>query len=157
MFKPLVMVHDPASDEVRNFMEKVWTGKDLTVWETPTFQGRNGKKAEKLTTYVIEDTKLPVTLSKEHVPVVMYGHGSWHHYTYGLCAHIAKPHGKFLYCQLDYHADDSKAMKPYRSAYTKRKPDRNKIPRGAMELHCAAFVCDIKDHGASEWTFGEDH
>jgi len=144
-----MMVHDDPSEEMAGYLGRFF-GDELTTFTTPTYHGRNGKKDEKLTTFVIEDTSTLPDINAGQIPLVMYGHGSWHHYTYGLTAHITKPYKKFLYCQLDYHSDDGTARKPYENNYAKR---RRKPPKGALELHCAAFVKEIKHHGAKEWLY----
>ncbi|MBI5355195.1 MAG: arginase family protein [Candidatus Aenigmarchaeota archaeon] len=82
------------------------------------FEKKSGKVARKNTDKWQSILKSPSTLLPEDVKeivraevpqgknLVMYGHGSYHHFTYGLCAEIADKQSKeYAYVHIDNHHD----------------------------------------------------
>ncbi len=153
MWEPVVMVHDAPSEEMNAFLQEVWTS-DLPSFVTELYKaGKAGSQHN--SAFILEETEEVLThLSSEGKPLVIYGHGNFHHYTYGLCAHLTKNHKKYTYCQVDYHSDEGKGYVATRAggmglgSRLKKKP-----PKGSVRLDCGSFVRDLKHHGVTDWLY----
>ena len=88
---------DSSSKESANFFKRVWTDEIITKEITPF----DYVKKETITNQVNEVTK-----NLEGKILTIYGHGDFHHYTYGLCNTIAKTRSDdYAYIHIDNHPD----------------------------------------------------
>ncbi|MFH0752683.1 MAG: arginase family protein [archaeon] len=69
--------------------------------------------------------------------LVLYGSGSYHHYTYGLCKRADKISNNYLYIHFDHHTDYTSVM--YEKDYISMKHGRPTRSR----LSCGSFVDQI--------------
>jgi hypothetical protein len=152
MWEPVVMVHDAPSKEMNEFLQEVWTS-GLSSFETQMFKD-NKSGSQHNSVFIIEETEEVLAhLTSESKPLVIYGHGNFHHYTYGLCAHLTKNLKKYTYCQIDYHSDEGKGYRPARTGGWGVPRLKKKPPKGSVRLDCGSFVRDLKDHGVTDWLY----
>lgn len=120
-WKLVVLEHDESSEEIGNFFEKIWQ------------EGVTRKKIGQIRMHSKEAITNKIENAVKDLEgriLTLYGMGSFHHYTYGLCNTIAKKRSKnYMYTHVDEHSD---------SLYT-----------NDGSLNCAAFVRNIlKEPGA---------
>ena len=95
-WKLLILEMDSSSKESANFFKRVWTDEIITKEITPF----DYVKKETITNQVNEVTK-----NLEGKILTIYGHGDFHHYTYGLCNTIAKTRSDdYAYIHIDNHS-----------------------------------------------------
>lgn len=97
-WKIVVLEHDSASVQIGNFFYKIWkegiTRKYLDPDVIHTDKEDITKKIQKAVGNL--DGKI----------LTLYGHGDYHHYTYGLCKVVADKRSKnYIYSQIDQHTD----------------------------------------------------
>lgn len=96
-WKVLVLKHDHGSRLIGEFFKKIW-GDGILIKEVKEYGNENKNKiAEK-----VKNALGPL----EGKILTLYGSGSFHHYTYGLCKVIAREKSKqYTYLHIDHHAD----------------------------------------------------
>jgi len=101
----VVLDHDLASREISEFFKRVWSEPVITLKLEEAWMDKKGFIAEEFESTIkrIKDPKRSVSKNKI---LTLYGDGTYHHYTYGLCYAIAKKKSKdYLYAQIDHHTD----------------------------------------------------
>lgn len=96
-----VLEHDTASVQIGNFFDKIWSDgiirKYINSDEIISDKGTITKEIQR------------AFGSLEGKILTVYGHGDYHHYTYGLCKVIASKRSKdYIYAQIDHHTDSWK-------------------------------------------------
>lgn len=97
-WKIVVLEHDSSSKEIADFFEKIWN---------------DGITRKKIDDMYKKDVKEDIIKKMENAVgklegkiLTLYGKGTFHHYTYGLCKVIAHKRSKnYMYLQLDNHTD----------------------------------------------------
>lgn len=108
---------DKESQDMGSFLEKIWPGK---IQRIPCRSKKDITREELL-------TSLKAFEHLEGKVLTVYGSGSFHHYTYGLCRHVAdKRSNNYTYVHVDQHSDTATAD-----------------PKYIKELDCASFVGPI--------------
>lgn len=145
MFNVVCLTHDESSVELSEFFEDRWEGgvSHLSLL-------RKNSKYTSTSFYSCEiQKKLQPLKEIEGKPLTVYGHGSYHHYTYGLVGNVMPQRTKeFLYIHIDYHTD---------AGVCKSKCNCG-TPHGlhskcGMSIGCGSFVMELKDHGAKNFLF----
>jgi len=137
-FQPYIMVHDKASETL---VEKLGLSDTIILDITqPHFNGKNIiYDKSKLTRQIVKSFKGKVN---GKIPLVVYGSGSFHHYTYGLCKGLADKRSQgYSYLHYDQHSD-----------YGSRVDDRS----FNNEVGCGDFVKEIliDTHAISAFLIG---
>ena len=116
-WKLLILKMDRPSKEAAKFFQRIWTDETIT---------------KKIKPYnYIHKAKITKQVKKaagnlEGKILTIYGHGGFHHYTYGLCNTIAKKRSDdYVYIHIDNHSDSYK--------------NKNHL------LDCGSFVMNILD------------
>jgi len=139
------MTHDESSKELKSFFDDRWEGgvshleltKQGSRYDPTMFQSCE-----------IQKTLKPLQEIKGK-PITVYGHGSYHHYTYGVVGNtMPQRTNEFLYIHIDYHTDAGLA----KNRCTCGTP-HNLHGKCGMNLSCGAFVMELKDHGARNFLF----
>lgn len=121
----VVLNHDTGSKHINDFFKKVWLDGIISLELELDHVEYKNKVLEEMEIAVNQIKHYEKDLQKEKI-LTIYGSGSYHHYTYGLCYTIARRKSKnYLYAHLDNHTDTVK------------------YPNG--KLGCGAFVEDIVD------------
>lgn len=136
------LVHDAYSEEIARFFKTAWTD-GVHVVVAPLWNTRNRYDKEAFDTQdIIRETKGLADLPTDGNVVTVYGHGNYHHYTYGITHHVMIPRSKrFMYAHIDYHTDDGMG--------SFRKKDGKEI----HALSCGSFTRAIKNHGARAYMY----
>lgn len=143
MWHVATLIHDKGSLEMAEFFETAWAD-GVTRVETHKYNGEAKRQSPVFHAHeVVTDTSALAVLPKDGKVLTIYGHGNYHHYTYGICKHVAWPRSNdYLYTHIDYHTDDARSR-----SFTKKSGLIFK------ELSCGAFTHDIKDYGAKNFLF----
>jgi arginase family enzyme len=95
----------------------------------------------------IQETLKPLR-EIEGKPLTIYGHGSYHHYTYGLVGNtMPQRTDSFLYIHIDMHTDAGVSESPCSCSTP------HGLQRCGVSLGCGSFVERLKDHGARNFLF----
>jgi arginase family enzyme len=110
---------------------------------------REGGKYERTLHYSCEiQEKLKALKEIEGKPLTVYGHGSYHHYTYGLVGNVMPQRtNEFLYIHIDMHTD---------AGINRQRCNclpAHGLHKCGMSIGCGSFVEDIADHGAKNFLF----
>lgn len=153
MYDLVVMQHDIPSKDVKNHFRTRWTRgvAHLDITRMSTGAGQPYEKTLNDSCEIELATK-PLSKLKGH-PIVMYGNGSYHHYTYGLTHNIMKPRSEeYLYIHIDFHTDAGIAKN--KCGCDARKSRLKFFSKcGGKNLGCGSFVEEIKKNNAKNFLF----
>ncbi len=97
-WKLLVLEVDEPSKDLGDFFKRVWEKE--TVVKRIRGDLWNRDQIQKEVEAVVSDVRADRVLT-------VYGHGRYHHYTYGLCRAVADPRSRaYTYLHIDHHPDD---------------------------------------------------
>lgn len=96
-WKIVILEHDNGSKEVGDFFETIWSDGVI----------RKNIEGDVLYSKVEVTNKIKEAIGDlEGKILTIYGHGGYHHYTYGLCNVLARKKSQnYAYIQIDHHAD----------------------------------------------------
>lgn len=144
MYNVVCMTHDESSKELHEFFDERWQDgvTRLDLLDGGTYNPSMFYSCE------IQERLKPLQ-EIEGKPLTVYGHGSYHHYTYGIVGNTMPQRTKeFLYIHIDYHTD----------AGINKGTCLCGTPHGlhgkcGTSISCGAFVLELKDHGAKNLLF----
>jgi arginase family enzyme len=136
--------HDLPSEEISEFFAERWTDDVFEI------ELRNpGAKYDRVENYSCAiNRELKELQDVKGKPLTVYGHGSFHHYTYGIVGNtMPQRTNEFLYIHIDYHTD---AGIPTQKCNCQ---SAHGLYRCGLSLGCGSFVTTLKDHGANNLLF----
>jgi hypothetical protein len=139
------MTHDESSKELHSFFDERWQGG---VSHLNLIKGR--RKYDPTMFYSCEiQEKLKPLKEIEGKPLTVYGHGSYHHYTYGIVGNtMPQRTNEFLYIHIDYHTDAGVCKQQCNCGTA-----HNIHGKCGMSVGCGSFVMELVDHGAKNFLF----
>ncbi len=144
MFNVVCMTHDIPSQKVHKFFNQRWEGgvSHLELMDKKEKWNRSSYYSCEI------QKKLKPLKEITGIPLTVYGHGSFHHYTYGIVGNtMPQRTDEFLYIHIDYHTD---------AGVCKTKCNcgtAHGLYKCGMSVGCGSFVMEMKDHGAKNFSF----